>query len=632
MYEPDIGTERHVEFFEKNRQLLLRRFPLLARRVEREPDDPNLRLVVNSSGVPNAAIVREGRARFLHESQNPIGQAETVIAKNSRAQDRWNFAVLGMGMGYLPLLLTERKPNAPRFLLVFEPSVAVFRLACQHVDLEPLLGDPSVHFIVGHPSSREIENALFANRWNLISNDIMTIVHPPTADLFPDWIRQTQTLFSSACQRLQGTMTTILLDGPRVAENLVRNLPTYIASPGIRPGNATLRNCPAVIVAAGPSLRRNVHLLRDVHKKAVTIVVDTAFERVLKAGGKPHFVITADPSNLNERHFPRSDYSRFNTRLIYDNCAHPGIPRKFPGKAITYSARRGPFFEWLDRMSGGKGLIRPGAMVSQIAMNIAAFWGCRPIILVGQDLSLDPQSGDTHFEEAAIKRTVRFIDGDPHHAMYPSITSDEYREEPIFWVDGVNGQPVPTVRYLLDYLRILEENISVLQVPVLDATEGGARIAGTTSVTLVNALTRYATEPPDMEQFCASLAAGTQPGDPLPVFRHFHYKADTLDNISAALLERLASYPDESTESAIAWAAETEKLMERSIEQVFRDDILSFFVENVSGQAMAESHRYAPPTAPAEKRADRVRVRCGRLSDAFRHTAELLHRMVRELE
>ena len=621
-----------MEFFQKNRQILLQRFPVLARRVEREPEDPNLRLVVDSSGIPNAAIVREGRAHFLHASQDPLGQAKETLKKSGRATDSWNFCVLGFGMGHLPLLLVEREPNPPRFLLVFEPSVAVFRLACQHVDLEPLLANPSVQFVVGHPSSREIEQILFANRWNLISNDITTIVHPPSAELFPDWFRQTQPLLSSACQRLQGGMTTILLDGPRIGENLVRNLPAYIASPGIRPGNGLLRNFPAVIVAAGPSLKRNIHLLRDVHKKALTIVVDTAFERVLKEGGKPHFVVTADPSELNERHFPRSDYSSTGTWLIYDSCSHPTIQRKFPRKAITYSARRGPFYEWLDRMSGGKGLIRPGAMVSQIALNIAAFWGCRPIILVGQDLSLDPQSGDTHFDGAALKRTVQFIEGDRQHAMYPSITSEEHRKEPIYWVDGVDGQPVPTVRYLLDYLRILEENVSVVDVPVLDATEGGARIAGTTTVTLSNALTRYATEGLDINDFCSGLVQGSQPGDPLPVFRHFHYKADILDKISESLLERLATYPDDSKESATTWVLETEKLMDRSIEQVFRDDILAFFVENVSGQALADAHKYAPPTSSPEERADRVRVRCGRLSDAFRHTAGLLRRMVKELE
>ncbi|MFH1741731.1 MAG: 6-hydroxymethylpterin diphosphokinase MptE-like protein [bacterium] len=394
------------------------------------------------------------------------------------------------------------------------------------------------------------------------------------------------------------------------------------------PGSGALRNIPAVIIAAGPSLRRNIANLRDVHRKALTIVSDTALERVLSEGARPHFTISIDPSDLNERHFPREDYTSTGTWLIYDICCHPTIPERFPGRALTYSARRSPFFEWLDRVCGGKGLIRPGMMVSQAALNVAAFWGCRPIILVGQDLALDPQTGDTHFDGAALKRTVQFITDDRQHVMYPSIDGKESRKEPIYWVDGVHGQPVPTVQYLLDYLRGLEENISVIDVPVVNSTEGGARIAGTTSADLSEALNRYGANKIDVGDFRTHLTRKSSPCDLSAIHRQFQQKIDLLHEATTALFNRM----EQLESQAEGWAEETNDLLERTADQVFRDDILSFFVEQVSGQAVLDAHRFQSVTTPMAECDDQVRIRCGRLCDALQHAETVLRRTIREAE
>lgn len=51
---------------------------------------------------------------------------------------------------------------------------------------------------------------------------------------------------------------------------------------------------PAIIVAAGPSLQKNVDLLKKAKGKAITIVVDSAINTVMAHGVMPDFVITVD--------------------------------------------------------------------------------------------------------------------------------------------------------------------------------------------------------------------------------------------------------------------------------------------------------------------------------------------------
>ncbi|HOE11502.1 MAG TPA: DUF115 domain-containing protein [bacterium] len=616
-----------MELYEKNLQILLRRFPVLARRLQREPDDPHIRAVLDTGTVPNAALFRGGKGHLLHPPDDPVGHARKIIESSDQARVSWNLCIFGIGMGYLPLLLSQREPNPPHQMLLLDPSVHLFRLACQYVDLEPLLDAPGVHFLIGHVSSGEIEQVLYAKRWELIANEMGALVNPATAELFPDWMKRMRSLLDLSWQRLKGSMTTVLLDGPRITGNLAQNLPKYADTPGIGPGCGLLKGKPAIIVAAGPSLKRNLRELKNLRNRALILVCDTALERVLAEGIQPHFVVTVDPSDLNERHFPQTDYSSTGVSLIYDICCHPTIPDRFPGCALTYSARRSPFFEWLDRSCGGKGMIRPGLMVSQTAMNIAAFWGCRPIILVGQDLALDPQTGDTHFDTAAVRRTVRFIRDDHQHAMYPSIDGEEYRKEPIFWVNGVLGEPVPTVRYLLDYLHAMEENVAVLGAPVIDATEGGARIAGTTPVALQEAIYRHAVEKIDIQDFRSTLFKCPLKSDLAPIRREFEGKITALKQATKALFDCMARVDD----AGLSWSAETASLIERTSEQLMRDDILEFFVEQVAGSALVDAFRCKSAEIPNENRLDEIRVRCGRLSDALQHTETLLSDLVKSL-
>ena len=65
---------------------------------------------------------------------------------------------------------------------------------------------------------------------------------------------------------------------------------------------------PAIIVAAGPSLKKNVDLLKEVKGKAVTIVVDSAINTVMAHGIVPDFAITVD-TNKELKNFTAEELS-----------------------------------------------------------------------------------------------------------------------------------------------------------------------------------------------------------------------------------------------------------------------------------------------------------------------------------
>ena len=58
-----------------------------------------------------------------------------------------------------------------------------------------------------------------------------------------------------------------------------------------------------MVVSAGPSLRKNKHLLKDVQDKAVIIAVQTTFQPLLEMGVEPHFVTSLDYHEICTRFF-----------------------------------------------------------------------------------------------------------------------------------------------------------------------------------------------------------------------------------------------------------------------------------------------------------------------------------------
>ena len=62
----------------------------------------------------------------------------------------------------------------------------------------------------------------------------------------------------------------------------------------------------AIIVCPGPSLSKNVHLLKDVKGKALIMCVLHAYKALKAAGVEPDIVIHTDPFNLQKLNFERN--------------------------------------------------------------------------------------------------------------------------------------------------------------------------------------------------------------------------------------------------------------------------------------------------------------------------------------
>ncbi|MFB3787944.1 MAG: motility associated factor glycosyltransferase family protein [bacterium] len=499
-------------------KILKKNHPALAALVQNGGEDARVSLQDTPSGAPTLIVQTSGKTYALHHPEDPLGHARQWLESRPEWKKARNIAVLGCGLGYIPILLHRAQPKL-QHLFVLEPSLSVFRQALRIAEMQPLLVDPRVHFVVGSEPGA-VYKAMLQCLMDLVANPLFFLGVASITTAFPEWARSAEQEIQDVLRLGKSGLRTKFRDAPLTLHNLFRNLAAVAAAPGLNSLEERLHGVPAIIVAAGPSLKKNIQDLKKAGDHFLIIATDTAFEPLRRAGVTPHLVVTVDPTELNLKHFQTSAYGP-ETVLLFDPEARPELPPRF-SRWMTFLTDKHPFFEWLKQRIGDKGMLHKGGMVSQAGIYAAHYWGCRPIILAGQDLALDPDTGDTHDPRTALCRNARYLEGDMNHVDFPRGVDEsgaDLSREALYWVEGVDGRPVPTLHNLLVYLRMLEEDIRMMRLDVIDATEGGAKIQGTRILRLADAIARYWNDSIDVRRVLdkAGKVYGTHPDSTIPI-------------------------------------------------------------------------------------------------------------------
>ena len=143
-----------MELFKKNLELLRVSQPSLAVRVEREPKQNVVRVLLAKDGNPIPQI----GSVSLHSNYYPLkeatdGLSDYVLNDNERP------VIYGLGFGYHVLEILKRCQNSK--VMVIEPMMSVFQAFLESVDLEPFI--PNTKFCISTPppkivSSNQIDN------------------------------------------------------------------------------------------------------------------------------------------------------------------------------------------------------------------------------------------------------------------------------------------------------------------------------------------------------------------------------------------------------------------------------------------------------------------------------------------
>jgi len=462
--------------FEKNMEVLEKRYPDLVKRVTETKDNPSYKLIQAKNGKPNVLIKNGSDFLTLYDNDDPIKYCEHYL-ESLNIKYAPIVVFMGLGLGYhldrYFKLLGEKVGT--REIVAFESDVELFRLALKMGDFAQVFAQPNIHFFVGE-SPEEIyvrlkTEILSKGDIRIALKSLKVIPLPANIMLEREYYQKILATLKNAARQIMVLVGNDSLDSFVGLENIFKNLNHIFSNPGINTLYDKFRGRPAVLVAAGPSLNKNMHLLRGLEGKALIISCDASFMPLMKRGIRPDFVTSLERTPGVDLFY--KGIKDFNgVYFIALPILMPETIDAFKGrKFIAYRAYS--HFDWLEEE---KGSLNVGISVANLAFKILIKLGCDPIILIGQDLAY-AEDGDTH------------VKGDIFGSR-----SDDISKNPVVELEGNDGKPVKSEKLWEIMKYTYEEDIALYKGTCINATEGGAKIRGTEVMPFKEAIEKYCIE------------------------------------------------------------------------------------------------------------------------------------------
>lgn len=484
-----------------NLAALYRADPVLAARLDALPFSSLPPIELARDGRLTARLVADdGKPIYAHSRYEPGREAQNLVEGLPDVENA-TFLVTGIGMGH-HLRELERRFDQP-LLIVAEDDAALLKAALCAVDLAELIGQRRLLFL---PSD---DKADLHARLTTCNAPIMLGTHfvtPPHARryhaAFQARIREEFASFVGYC-RLQ--MITLLHNARITCRNIAANLPHYLANPGVETLAGRARGRPAILVAAGPSLARNVHLLRELRGHAVIIAAQTVFKALLAQGCPPHFVTSLDFHEVSAEFF-RGVADGQGCTLVAEPKATWHVLDTYPGQRLLLHS---VFADDLLRDAAPpRARLRAGATVAHLSFYLAEHLGCDPIILIGQDLAY---SEGLYYPPGMPIEDIWAPELDRFCTVEMKQWERIARFRPILHrVTDVHGRETYTDDQLLNYAQQFELDFAASPARVIHAGEGGMQLRGVEVMTLHQAAERWCRDPLPADLFRAAPVTETR--------------------------------------------------------------------------------------------------------------------------
>ena len=455
----------NMGIFEDNIKIIKEKNKYLGEKIDiLKIDDKKMGIVQNGSGDIIPWINTDIRTWYLNSKLNPDEAAE-IYAKRYEIRMYGIYFIFGFSDGkHIREILKECDDT--NLLVVCEPNLEFFSMICHYYDISDLLADDRIviHFPeLDHDLDAMLGKVIDYTRIKLLEFCILPGYDILYHDLCTEYM---DGVIERMRNEIVNKSTSLSFDRliPQYTLYHMKNMIYHKNIGQLRQAldGRDISKVPCIIVAAGPSLDKNICQLKEVQGKAFVIVVDAALRTVLKNGVRPDLVCTLD-ANAPDRFFDGLNlkdvvwaYTRTTRKYIAENY----------GKDVFYY---GYFYRnWNEILKKELGYRIPsfpsGGSVSSEAFILALYLGFRTIVLMGQDLAFT--GGQSHTKE------VVGTFGD---------NAEYIKSRRIVEVEGIDGEILETDFQMWFYKQWFEKVIKMnqQQVRVIDSTEGGAKIEGT---------------------------------------------------------------------------------------------------------------------------------------------------------
>ncbi|EPP6160293.1 motility associated factor glycosyltransferase family protein [Campylobacter coli] len=312
---------------------------------------------------------------------------QSILEKTSR----YPFAcIYGIGNA----LLIKNLAKHYKHLFVFESEIELFILVLSTIDLSEELCSGKIYLVDIEEERVDIQLLILfdmKDMFEYLSLYEMFVNNVYYKKFYEDIWHKADELCEKNIEVIVRNLISNLNIGFECYSHLLQNIPSMLESIPFQRILSERKNKfeNAIVVSAGPSLAKQLSLLKAYQDKAVIFCADGALSMLEKEGIIPDYVTNLDCRDLAMKFFQNKENK---TSLNVLSCAtHPSLVHFLDNKSVVL--RDDPLYQRFNLNDFG--YIDTGTHVSHFSYTLALALGFKNIIMIGQDLAFD-EEGNSH--------------------------------------------------------------------------------------------------------------------------------------------------------------------------------------------------------------------------------------------
>ncbi|WPC40530.1 motility associated factor glycosyltransferase family protein [Clostridium sp. JS66] len=410
----------------------------------------NYRILKNNQGIYTGMVRKNENWIYIDYEDRRIKEFGENIKSGKRT-----IIVIGFGLGNCISKLLNNIGNSD--FIVLENDIQMMNCALAIRDLSEVLNDNRIKLEICYNSSDINE---------ILENNIKSIFFTSALDVIicPGYNEAHNEFTNTAIECIKKAFNNSIVnkDTMQVMSNdilkaLFDNIPYIVKSSCANQLKDVFCGKTAVIVSSGPSLSKNLHILKEYNDKAVIITSARNVNYMSSEGIVPHLVCMIDHGDIVYDFLKDS----FDKGLYFVSTEHAN------NKAIKNIENFNMFctvlfHEFVSKITEREYEKFPSiSSVAHLSTILAVYMGCKNVIFIGQDLAYTDNKSHDDFSGA-------------------KWGADLSNRDDLFYVEGNYNDRVLTDISLQNFRQWLEDYIyNNKEVRFINCTEGGAKIKGT---------------------------------------------------------------------------------------------------------------------------------------------------------
>ncbi|EAL8354717.1 DUF115 domain-containing protein, partial [Campylobacter coli] len=378
-------------------------------------------------------------------------------------------------------LLIKNLAKHYKHLFVFESEIELFILALSMLDLSEELCSGKIYLVDIEEERVDIQLRILFDQKDMFGYLSLyeIFMNSYYKNIFIDKIAKINDIIYDNINLVIRNLDPSSMIALTCYDNFIQNIPIMLKNIPfqkiIQERKNQFESC--IVVCAGPSLEKQIPLLKKYQENFVIFCADGAFPLLYKNDIIPDYVLNLDLEEYPLEFFKDIEKDKLKSTLfILAQSTHPNVVELLKDKKLSLSIVLNEDLPYKNLNILNFGYLELGTHVGHMCYTLALALGFKNIIIIGQDLAYN-EEGDSHFKNFALGSTVDV------GLKLPSMKVVAY---------GGKGDVVTHVGWN-DYKKKLEFLFACNSlINYYNATEGGVRIAFTKELSFKECCLKFA--------------------------------------------------------------------------------------------------------------------------------------------